>query len=208
MPSPALLQAGAGILQTGIGALSSFFNQRKLENLKSPKYNQNQSILDYYNQALARYNVSPTDSALYKRSMRAVDRNTATGLNYLQDRRAGLAGASSVVRAANDASLDAEARAEQERTNRFGQLGGATEMKAGEDRLAYQYNEREPFERKYNLLAMKAGGANQTANAGLSNIFGGLQNMSNMDMLKQMYGGDGAGKGGFWNSQVSKLYRK
>ena len=39
---------------------------------------------------------------------------------------------------------------------------------------------------------MKAGAANQTANAGLSNLFGGLQSASNMQMINKMYGSGGA----------------
>lgn len=62
-------------------------------------------------------------------------------------------------------------------------------MKAGEDRMAFEVNQQQPFERKYNLLAMKAGAANQTANAGMSNIFGGLQNLQNYNLYNKEYGG-------------------
>lgn len=194
MPLPlAAIQAGAGAAQSIFGLIQAGKAQKQLGNLQSPKYSQNKGILDFYNQALQRYNVSPTDSAMYKRQMQGVDRGVATALAGLNDRRSGLAGASSILRASNDAKLDANVAAEQERSQRFGQLGTASQLKAAEDDKAFQVNELSPFERKYNLLAMKAGGGNQLANAGFQNLFGGLQNASNMSMLNQMYG-DGSGK--------------
>lgn len=142
---------------------------------RTPQYSQNKSILDFYNQALNRYNVSPTDSAMYKRQMQNVGRNTATGINALQDRRSGQAGISSILRAANDASLNAEVAAEGRRDNMFGQLGGAAQLKTSEDDKAFQQNQVLPFELRTNLQAMKLQGANQRTNSGMQNIFGGFQ---------------------------------
>lgn len=207
-PWGAIAQGAIGLAQTIGGWVQQRKATKALEKLQSPIYTKNQSIMDYYNQALSRYGVSPTESAMYKRSMSNIGRNQAGAISGLQDRRSATGGISSILRASNDAALDADVAAENEKSNRFGQLGGATQMKAGEDRLAYQYNELAPFERKYNLLAAKASGGNQVANSGISNIFGGLQNIQNMDAISSMYGGVGSGKGGFWNSQVSKLYRK
>lgn len=187
-PLSAAIGAGAGLVQSIIGGIKARKYQNQLEKMQSPTYSQNRGILDYYNQALARYNVSPTDTAMYKRQTRDIDRGVATGLQSLQDRRSGLAGTSSILRAANDARLNANVAAEQERNRRFGELGQATGMKAGEDRMAFNVNEVQPFERKYNLLAMRAGAANQLANTGLSNVFGGLQNMQMQNMYNQEYG--------------------
>lgn len=182
--SLAAIQAGLGTAQSIFGAVQAFGAQNKLNKLQSPQYKQNQSILDYYNQALQRYNVAPEDSAMYKRQMQGVDRNVANALYY----GGGDSGStSSILRAANDAKLNANAAAEQEKSQRFGQLGGATAMKAGEDDKAFQYNEYLPFERKFNLLSAKASGGNQVMNAGLSNIFGGLQSANQMKMLEKIY---------------------
>jgi hypothetical protein len=185
----AIAQLGIGALQGIIGGISAKANQKKLENMQSPIYKQNQGILDYYNTALQRYGVSPTDSAMYKRQTRDIDRGVSGAIGNLNDRRSGTAGASSILRASNDARLNANVAAETERNNRFGVLGNATNMKVNEDDKAFQQNEIAPFERKYNLLSMKAGANNQTTNSGLSNIFGGLQNMYNSNMLKKYYGG-------------------
>ena len=171
------VQALAGLGQSIIGSKQAKRAEKDLmyQIDRTPQYNQNKSILDFYNQALNRYNVSPTDSAMYKRQMQNVGRNTATGINALQDRRSGQAGISSILRAANDASLNAEVAAEGQKNQRFGELGSATGMKVGEDDKAFQQNQVLPFELRTNLQAMKLQGANQRTNAGMQNIFGGLQ---------------------------------
>lgn len=185
-----LIQGAIGLGQTIFGNRKAKKAERALENLQSPEYSLNKGILNYYNEALDRYNVNPTASALYKRNTQNILRNTATGLRALQDRRSALGGTSSIIRAMNDATLDTEVAAENQRNQRFGDLQGATMMKAGEEDKAFQINKMLPFERKYNLLAAKAGAANQTANAGLSNIFGGLQNYSNYQLAKDIYGNE------------------
>ena len=97
---------GVGLL-AGLGQ-SIFSGRKKAEKGlnaqidKSPIYRQNQSILDYYNQALARYNVSPTDSAMYKRQLNNINRGVATGITGLQDRRSAIGGLSSILRMQND----------------------------------------------------------------------------------------------------------
>jgi hypothetical protein len=189
----ALITGGIGLVQTIAGGAKQRKATKQLERLKAPTYKQNQSILDYYNQALSRYGVSPTDSAMYKRQMQSIGRNTATGISALQDRRSGQAGISSLMRYANDASLNAEVAAENERNNRFGVLGGATTLRAGEDEKAYQYNEYMPFERKANLYAAKAGGGTQIANAGLQNISNAANSYAQYQMLRQIYGTGGGG---------------
>lgn len=194
MPILPLISAGAGLVQSILGGINARKATKKLEGLDSPKYSQNQSILDYYNQALGRYNVSPNESAMYKRQTRDIDRGVAGAVSGLNDRRSGIAGISSILRNANDARLDANVAAENEKSRRFGELGNATQAKAGEDRMAFQQNEVAPFERKYNLLAMKAGAANNLANTGLSNIFSGIQNGINMSMYNKEFGENGAGK--------------
>jgi len=196
-------QFGLGALQSLIGGGKAKKAQKQLENLQSPTYSKNQGITDYYNQALSRYNVSPTASAMYKRQMQNIGRNTATGLSAFQDRRSGQAGISSLLRGANDASLNAEVAAENQKNQRFNELGQATGMNANEDDKAFQYNQQQPYERKYNLLAMKAGAANQTANAGISNMFGGLNSISQLGMINQDGRSSGSGSGSYSSGSSS-----
>lgn len=197
-----------GGIQGIIGGIQARKAQKQLEKMQSPTYAANRGILDFYNQALARYNVNPTDTALYKRQTRDIDRGVAQGISGLQDRRSGVAGLSSLLRAGSDARLDANVAAENERNQRFGVLGQAAGMKAAEESKAFDINQWHPYERKYNLLSMKAGAANQTANAGMQNLFGGLQSWGQMDMMKKYgAGGGGYGNGGFYGTRYGQLYR-
>lgn len=204
------IQGVTGLAQTIGGWIQQGKATKKLEKLQSPTYAANKGILDYYNTALSRYGVSPTDSAMYKRQNRDIDRGVAQGINSLQDRRSGIAGVSSILRAANDAKLDANVAAEEQRNQRFGELGNATQLKAGEERTEFDINKQQPYERKYNLLAMKAGGGNQIMNSGLSNLSNLGSSMIQMNMLKNSYGGDSGGgskQGGFYNTKIGKYYK-
>ena len=186
---PFAAQAVGGIAQSIIGGIKARKEQKRLSNMidNTPKYEANKSVMDYYNQALSRYGVSPTDSALYKQQMQGIGRNVANAVAGTQDRRGGLAGISSILRGANDATLSANVAAEQQRDRRFNELGQATNMRSAEEQKAWQQNTMIPFELKYNLTSQKAGAANALANAGLQNIFGGLQNWG---MSKSMNTGD------------------
>lgn len=201
------IQGVAGLAQTIFGGSKAKKYQRQLERMESPTYNPNQGIMDYYNKALARYNVNPTETALYKRQMQDIDRGVSTGISALQDRRSGVAGASSLLRAANDARLNANVAAEQERNRRFGELGGATQLRAGEERRAFDINQMQPFERRFNLLAMRAGAANQLANTGMSNVFQGLSNLQAALYPDESRSNEGGGgRGGFYNTSYGRRY--
>lgn len=176
----ASLQSLGGQAQMLFGLLGAKKAQRKLENLKSPLYHQNSSIMDYYNKALSRYNVNPYDSNLYKMQEQQANRNVAQGIGGLQDRRSAIAGIPALLQAKNDSMLRAGVSAENERDQRFNQLGAATNMKADEDRTAWQYNEYMPYETKFNLLSSKAAAKNQLFNAGMSNYFGGIGNLTKL----------------------------
>lgn len=181
MPDP--IGIGLGAVQTLGGLAQTFFSgkrkaERNLENAQSPTYTPNQSINDYYKTALNRYNVNPYSSALYKMQTNNIGKGVATGISSLADRRGGLAGISNIIQGQDDALLKAGVTAEEERNKRFSQLGTATTIKAGEDRKAFDINELQPFERKYNLLAQKASAANATKAAGLNNIFSGISTIA------------------------------
>jgi hypothetical protein len=189
----AAAQAGIGLLQTGYGMIKAGRAQKKLEALQTPVYAQNKGILDYYGQALQRYNTNPYESSAYKQATQQIGRNMAQGLSALNERKSAVAGVARLVQGANDAGQQAGLLAEGEQNRRFAQLGQATGMKASEDRAAFQQNVLAPYEKKYNLLAMKASGANQIANAGMQNFMGGLQGINQYMMADKMYGEGGGG---------------
>ncbi|HRP30446.1 MAG TPA: hypothetical protein PKV73_01075 [Agriterribacter sp.] len=175
----AVAQGVLGLGQSILGASKARKTQRQLENMVD-QYKPNQSIMDYYNKALSKYNANPYTSQSYNQAMRMSNRNLATGLNNLQGRGSALAGVSSLVQGANDQALRAGAMAEQQQAQDLAQLGQATGMKDREDKYK--------FEAKYNLLSQKAGAANQTANAGISNMFGGLGAIQDYKMIDKIYG--------------------
>ena len=141
---------------------------------QAPKTTANKSILDYYNNALSRYNVDPASTAMYKRNMQSINQGVASGVAGLQDRRSALGGISSLLRAKNDATLNTNVAAENQRDQRFNQLGAATGMKANEDQRVFEQNEMLPYDLRLQLKAQKLQGANQRTNAGMQNLFGGL----------------------------------
>ncbi|HTF28455.1 MAG TPA: hypothetical protein VK625_06390, partial [Flavitalea sp.] len=75
--------------------------QEKLEKLNTPKTQSSATVDDYYRQAQA----SPSQTIGYKLGQQNIQRGMTAGLAGLQDRRAGLAGISGLVRQSNDASL-------------------------------------------------------------------------------------------------------
>jgi len=207
-PWGAIAQGVGGLAQAIGGGIQAHRAQKQLEKLQSPTYTPNKSIMDYYNKALERYNTNPYQSQQYQYATQRADRNMAAGIGALNSRAAAVGGISRLAALSNDASLQAGVQAEQQQNQRFGQLGQAAGMKAGEDRTAFDYNQMQPFERKYNLLAAKAGGGNQIANAGLSNVFNGLQNVNDYMMVNKAYGdqGTGSGGGGGNNYQIRPNY--
>lgn len=177
-PWGAIGQAVIGGAQAIGGEIRAHRAEKKLENM-ADNYKPNESIMDFYNKALSRYNVNPYTSNMYNMQKKNIDRNVATGVNALQSRRGAIGGINSLVETANDGYLKAAAGAESQQSQALGQLGQATGMKANE--------QFKPFEMKYNLLSAKAGGGAQTMNAGLSNIFGGIQSAMDYKMIDKMY---------------------
>lgn len=199
MPDPTSLIGGAvsGGLQS-LGGLLQFATagvkkkERNLENFSenSPTYTPNQGIMDYYQKALGRYNPNAYNSAAYQQGQTNINSNLASGINATQDRRAGLAGISNLVAQSNRASLANVANAEKIQGQNLNQLGNASRAKLGEDRMAFKINQQDPFERKYNLLAMKAAAAAKQKNDGLQNIFGGLSNGASLMAGSKSSGSD------------------
>ena len=179
LPFGEIAQAGIGALQTIGGWIQQHKATKELEKLTN-SYKPNQSILDYYNKALQRYNVNPYQSSMYRHSMQGAERGLAGGISALQDRRSALAGVGKLVQGYNDASLKSAATAEGQQAQALGQLGQAAGMKTQEEKY--------PFELKYGLLASKASGGTSIANAGIQNLGNAASSYSQMQMLKKLYG--------------------
>jgi len=178
--APAIAQTAAGLFQTVFSGRKNAEKSMESQLNNSPAYTPNKSISDYYQESLNRYNESPYQSALYQTATRNAQRATSQGISALQDRRSALVGVGRLAATQNDATQDAGVRAEQLRNQRFGQLGQATNMKAGEDRRAFDINVLTPYQRRLQFAQMKASAANARNDAGTQNLFGGLSNLSMM----------------------------
>lgn len=188
MPAAAAL-AGAQFLVGGIQSLVNSGKARRaqkaLENLQTPTTTEDAAINNYYNQA----NANPYATGFYKNQVQGINRGTATGLAGLQDRRSALAGVSSLVRGQNDALLRAGATAENQQRQ---MLGAATQMKANDNNRVWEINKYMPYQKQFALMSQKAGAANQGVNAGMQNMFGGLQTLgmgAGDKSWKQLFGG-------------------
>jgi hypothetical protein len=186
IPYAGIAQGILGVGQAIFGGAKARSAQKQLEGMVN-NYKPSESIMDFYSKALNKYNANPYQSNMYNQSMRTAGRNLTTGISALQDRRSALAGVSNLVQGANDASQNAAARAEQQQSQDLAQLGQATSMKDREDKYK--------FEAKYNLLSQKAGAASQGANAGISNLMGGIGSIQDYALINKMYGGSGGGVG-------------
>lgn len=170
-------QAVGGLIQTGVGLIGARKARKQLEGLQTPTYTPAKSISDYYNQALSRYQQSPQQSNLYKMQAQNIARGTNMGINALQQQGGGraLGGLSALIQGQSDEQLKALAAAEQDQNQKFSQLGSASQAMGAEERQAFNVNKMMPYEKQYNLLAMKAQANNQLTNAGLQNIYGAGQ---------------------------------
>lgn len=198
----------AGGIQAGTASEKAKRAQRQLENMNPPPYKENQSISDFYREALRKYNLNPTDTREYKATAQGIKQGTVQGLNYLQDRRSGLAGVPNLIANQNKGLLDTAINQERRKDIDLSVLGDATSLKSREGDKEFQFNKIAPFEKNYNLLALKGGAYNEIANAGLQNIFNGLSSASQMYMVNKMYGSGqqpNSNGGNWYNSYLNNI---
>ena len=138
----------------------------------APKYRPNQSILNYYDEALRRYNVAPTDTSQYKMDKQNIKQGTVQGLSSLNKLRSG--DVSNLIQGQNTSLLRAAANAENRKAQEFNVLGQAAGIKAGQEAKAFQQNELYPFEGKYNLMTMKAAGERASQRQATKNLYDNL----------------------------------
>ena len=198
-PWGAIGQGVLGAAQGIIGSINARKSQKKLEGMID-NYQPNQSIMDYYTKALNRYNPNPYSSQQYQNAQKNIRRSGAGVIAGATDRRAGLGMLGSIVQGETDALGNAAASAEQQQGQNLAQLGQATGMKDREDKYK--------FEAKYNLLSQKAGANNATANAGISNLFGGLGSLQDYATINKMYDSGQGGSVNSTNSNWGKNYKR
>lgn len=186
MPVPVLaLAAGQAALGLGQTIFSGTQKAKKEfeEKLKqSPQYAGGGGIMDYYNRAYQRASVLPTELASYKTQMQNIGESTAQGLGSLAGRRSALAGVGSIIRGQQQAQQQAVTAGEAEQSRRFGQLGGAAQMKTAEETKRYQYNALNPYLRQFQASQQKLSAAQARKDAGIQNIIGAA-NLAAMDSL-------------------------
>lgn len=193
-----LVTAAASIYSSAKAASQRKKAEREMENMKTPSYTPNASILDYYQKALQKYNVNPTDTAQYKLQSQNVKQGLTQGIAAAQDRRLGGAITPSLVQGANNAMLKTAVAGEQQKNADLSRLGQAASMKAGEEGKAFQYNSVYPFEKQFNLLASKAAGQAQVQNQAMTNAYNNLgaavnllPENDNKQLFKSEYGKSG-----------------
>ncbi len=175
--NPLLAAAAGGQALLGLGQ-ALFSGKRKaikeMEALskQSPTYSGGGSIMDYYNKALQRASTGLTDTAAYKTQMQNLAAGTSQGINALQDRRGALSSVGALIAGQNRGQQNAVVNAEQEQSRRFNTLGSASQMKTGEETKRYQYNQLNPYLRRFQLAQQKAASAANTQQTGWSNLYG------------------------------------
>jgi hypothetical protein len=88
------------------------------------------------------------------------------------------------------------AQAEAQRNQRFGQLGGAAQMKTAEDYKKFDINQMTPYNRMLQLKQYRAQAAADQYNAGMQSIASGASNIAMTGMSSGGFGKSGFGKGG------------
>ena len=195
----AAIAAGTGALAGGASAIGSNARRKSREReldkyaQQSPLYKGSKSIDDYYQQAMNRYKENPYQSQQYQLGAMNAQRATAQGLGALQDRRSAIGGISRLALGQNAAMQNLGAQAEAQRNARFGQLGGATQMKTAEDYKKFDINEMTPYNRVLGLKQMKSAAANEEYARDVQNTMSSLSNLASVGMSAD-FGGLGGGK--------------
>jgi hypothetical protein len=189
MPLPLLAAISLG--QAALGAAQAIGSgakarERELDAYakQSPLYKRSKSVDDYYQEAMNRYRENPYQSQQYQMGAMEARRSTAQALGAMQGRRV-LGDISTLAERERSNLQRLGAQAESQRNARFGQLGGATQMKTGEEYKEFDINKMTPYNRMLQLKQLKAQAANDRYNAGMQMIGGAASNAA----LGAMYGG-------------------
>jgi hypothetical protein len=183
-----LIAAGTGAATAGGMAIGSSQRRKRREReldefaKQSPLYKGSKPISEYYQAAMNRFNENPYQSQQYQVGARNIQRATAQGLGALQDRRSALGGIARLAQGQADALTNLGVNAEAQRNVRFGQLGGATQMKNQDLMQQFQINRMDPYQRQLQLKQLKSQAANQEYAQDVSNTMGSLSNAAAIGM--------------------------
>ena len=183
-----LIAAGTGAATAGGMAIGSNQRRKRREReldefaKQSPLYKGSKPISEYYQAAMNRFNENPYQSQQYQVGARNIQRATAQGLGALQDRRSALGGIARLAQGQADALTNLGVNAEAQRNVRFGQLGGATQMKNQDLMQQFQINRMDPYQRQLQLKQLKSQAANQEYAQDVSNTIGSLSNAASIGM--------------------------
>jgi hypothetical protein len=196
----AAVSIGTGIYQSASSGKNK--RARELEQFakNSPLYKGSKSIDDYYQQAMNRYSENPYQSQQYQLGAMNAQRATAQGIGALQDRRSAIGGISKLALGQTSAMQNLGAQAEAQRNQRFGQLGGATQMKTAEDYKKFDINQMTPYNRMLQLKQYRAQAAADQYNAGMQSIASGASNIATAGVMKGGFGGG--------NKSLSSQFKK
>jgi hypothetical protein len=178
MAVPLIVAGAIGLGQAIYGGIKASQARKALARQKAPSYTPVKSITDYYNEAQRRYQESPYQSNLYKMQAQNIARAGMQVLTALKDTRDIQTHVPALVQNQNDALLQAGVASEQQRDQRFAQLGSATGAMSSDQERAWQINHMLPYQARRDILGQQAGGYTQVMNAGLQNIYTGLSGMS------------------------------
>jgi len=190
------IASGIGALASGISAIGSNKRRKSREAeldafaKQSPLYQGSKPISEYYQQALNRYNENAYQSQQYQMGAMNARRATAQGIGALQDRRSAIGGISRLEAGQNYAMQNLGAQAEAQRNQRFGQLGGATQMKNADLMQQFDINKMTPYNRQLALKQLKAQAANEEYSRDVNNTMSALGNAASIGMM-----GGGVGLG-------------
>lgn len=189
---PAAITAGVGLYQTLFSGRKKAERNLATQIDNSPTYAGNKSVSDYYREAYNNYSTSPQNSAFYQNAVQSISRNSANTINSLQDRRGALDSAGQILASQNAGTTNALIAAENQRNQRFGILGNATQMQNADDQQKFQINTLMPYQGKLSLLATKASNKNQQFNQGLQNLY------SSAGAASTYYADPNSDKTAFW----------
>lgn len=184
--------AGGGIANIAgglVGGAIGLFQRRKakreLSKLQRPQY----TIPDEIKKSQKMAEMSAQEglpSAQYNKAMQNIQRNQANALSGAGDRRSALMALPKIQQSANDATLgldsaDAQARMQNQKTL-YGQNANLAQYKD----KAFQINQMQPYQEKYNYYQSLLGAGNQNLMSGIDKIAGGAGSL--------MMGGSGPKK--------------